>query len=247
MKNFKWIPNWLFPIIRKEQLDRASDEEIRNTFHLTNERIAQAVRPLKKELDPIGIAIQNTLPAVGTVWCKNETESWNGSGFLIANGRFITAAHVTRDAIEIQVTFDEKEIINSNVITADKNIDTAILKIDKIPENIQPLKFASPKNIRIGEQIAVIGSPEGWHNVATAGRISAMNKTFQQPGMPSLQNFILIDADVDPGSSGAPVIDTDGRVVGIVMALIGKHADLGLGQRAVCPVEKILNLIIQTH
>jgi S1-C subfamily serine protease len=247
--NNKWVPKWVEKTISDENWDRMPyDVQKQNTslrthrllYHMMNKE-AQ-----KREADPIENAIQSVLPSVGTVWIKSPKETWNGSGFLMPNNRFATAAHVIEQIpndAKILVTFDQEKYINAKIIATDKTVDFGLLILEEVPENITPLKFAHKEDIQEGQQIAVIGSPSGWHNITTVGRVSAIGQNFSNSNDISLKDMILIDADIDSGSSGSPVIDVNGNVIGIVMAIIGKNSNIGIGQRAVSPSYKIYKII----
>jgi S1-C subfamily serine protease len=238
----KWVPNWVYEAYKNEK-----SREFNNKMNW--DKFAQVVNKVKS-LDGIGLAIQKTMPAVGTVWVKTGEQVWNGSGFLIANKRFVTASHVVKDAgddAKIYVTFDGEKLFECLIGCINPTVDASILILKNEPPGIQPLKFADPAQIVVGEQVAVIGSPSGWHDVATTGIVSAINKDVEYTNDPTLKNMILIDADIEPGSSGSPVVDEDGNVIGIVMALIGEHAEIGVGQRAVTPITKVIEMIQNTH
>jgi len=234
-------------MFREEMLSRLNDKEIKNLFSLRT-RYAQIADVSSRELDPIGIAIQKVLPSICTVWVKEKQETWNGSGFLISPKHIVTASHVIEDIssdAEIFVSFVEENFIGATVIKSSPDIDTGILSLSKYIEDISPLQLCPQNEMIIGEEIAVIGAPAGWQDIVTVGRISAINKNLKLSEDPSFQDIILIDADIEAGSSGSAVINVDGKVVGIVMALIGTHAETGIGQRAVSPAYKVKNLIQQ--
>ena len=96
----------------------------------------------------------------------------------------------------------------------------------------------------MGDLIAVIGAPEGFHDTATVGRISNIHQSLgEQAPSPAWTDIIFIDADIAEGSSGGMVLDMNGRVVGIIMGVTGQHADVGIGENSVCPSNKIGKLL----
>jgi S1-C subfamily serine protease len=97
---------------------------------------------------------------------------------------------------------------------------------------------------RIGDIIATISSPEGWNDTATVGRIANIHQNLGELAPSSAWNdIIFIDADILQGSSGGMVIGTDGLVYGSIVGVTGQNAEIGLGQRAVCPSNKIIALL----
>lgn len=248
--NIKWVPRWAEKIIQDENWDRTQELiQEQNMSVRPHKIIAQLIEQgAIKQADPIELSIQKALPSVGTIWIKTPKEKWNGSGFLLPNNRFLTAAHVVEGISSdssILVTFDDEEFIDAQVISSDSSVDCAVLLLKNTPDNIEPLRFVKSEQIKIGEQVAVIGAPSGWHDIVTVGRISSINQSVKNSNDPAFQDIIFIDADIEPGSSGSPVIDVNGNVIGTVMALIGQHADLGLGQKAVSPASKIVKKLVQ--
>ena len=226
-------------------LNRLNDKEVKELFSLRYKK-AQIQDVSSRALDPIGTAIQNVLPSICSVWIKDKGETWNGSGFLITPKHIVTASPVVEGITpnaEIFVAFQEDKYINAVLLKANPEIDSAVLSLENSIEDITPLQLCPKEEIMIGEEIAVIGSPAGWQDIATVGRISAINKNLRLSEDPSFQDIILIDADIEAGSSGSAVINIDGKVVGIVMAMIGTHAEQGVGQKAVSPAYKVNELI----
>ena len=203
-----------------------------------------------KDVDQLASAINVALPANGTVWVDDNEKKWNGSGFLLKNSRFITAHHVIEglsNEAKISIVFDKDgKTFSATVASEAPEIDVAILVLDQQPEGIRPIMFANPGDITVGEEVAVVGSPGGWQDVVSTGRVSAIDQSLGNLEQ-SLSNFILIDADIEPGSSGSMVIDTDSNIVGMVSAMIGEHAELGVGKKAVIPVAQIINVIKESH
>jgi S1-C subfamily serine protease len=105
------------------------------------------------------------------------------------------------------------------------------------------LQFANSDGIEVGDIVAVIGSPEGFHDTATVGRVSNLHQSINDPNMPAWNDVIFVDADILEGSSGGMVIGTDNLVVGTIMGVTGQHADIGVGENSVCPSNKITNML----
>lgn len=234
---------------RAEQWRKLPKKKQQELININIDNVKEKIIKVK-DLDKLTYAINSALPASGTVYVEDKGQKWNGSGFLLNNGRFITAYHVIEDiskAANIIIMFDRNgPEYPAKVAASSPEIDTAILILLQIPKNIKPVMLANPGDVVVGEQIAVIGSPSGWQNVVTTGRVSAVQQNLGYLEK-SLQDFILIDADIEPGSSGSMVIDTDGKVIGMVSALIGEYAEVGIGKKAVIPVSKLIQLIRQTH
>ena len=113
-----------------------------------------------------------------------------------------------------------------------------------IEKMIPSLKLGNSNTIEVGDIVAVIGSPEGFHDTATVGRVSNVHQTLGESA-PSLawQDIIFVDADILEGSSGGMVIGMDGFVYGLVMGVTGQHADIGIGQNSISPSNKIIELL----
>ena len=196
--------------------------------------------------DPIKKTIQLGLQASCSIYVRSGKKNWSGSGFHIGNNIIITAGHVVpadETLTEILITFDNKNFIPATFLTSDPTIDSGAVKAERIPNNIPTLQFANSDGIEVGDIVAVIGSPEGFHDTATVGRISNLHQSINDPNMPAWNDVIFVDADILEGSSGGMVIGTDNLVVGTIMGVTGQHADIGVGENSVCPSNKITNML----
>jgi len=196
--------------------------------------------------DPIKKTIQLGLQASCSIYVRSGKKNWSGSGFHIGNNIIITAGHVVptdETLTEILITFDNKNFIPATFLTSDPTIDSGAVRAERIPSNIPALQFANTDTVEVGDIVAVIGSPEGFHDTATVGRVSNLHQSINDVNMPAWNDIIFVDADILEGSSGGMVIGTDNLVYGTVMGVTGQHADIGVGENAVCPSNKITNML----
>jgi len=196
--------------------------------------------------DPIKKTIQLGLQASCSIYVRSGKKNWSGSGFHIGNNIIITAGHVVptdETLTEILITFDNKNFIPATFLTSDPTIDSGAVRAERIPSNIPTLQFANSDTVEVGDIVAVIGSPEGFHDTATVGRVSNVHQSINDVNMPAWNNILFVDADILEGSSGGMVIGTDNLVYGTIMGVTGQHADIGVGENAVCPSNKITNML----
>lgn len=220
-----------------------------HSFKLSTELLEWKLRTAQEKFeDPIQKVIQNSLDASCTIMLRANGKTWTGSGFHIGGGLVVTAAHVAPQEMmeapyEVYITFDGKTMFPSTIKISEHQFDVAILYCQGA-ESITPVELADSTTVKVGDIISVIGSPEGWHDTATVGRVSNVN---QHLGMfaptEAWNDIIFIDADILPGASGGMVIGTDGKVIGSVIGVVGQQAEIGIGERAVCPSNKIIALL----
>ena len=144
-----------------------------------------------------------------------------GSGFIYdVNRHIITAYHVVNGLSPIYVMMYDGRVSQANVIGFCPYSDIAVLKVDTIP-SAGPLPMADSSQIHIGESVIAIGSPFSLDNrdSATLGVISQLNRFVDVENVYKA-NFIQFDAAVNPGNSGGPLLNSDGKVIGIVDARI---------------------------
>ncbi|MGP8079396.1 MAG: S1C family serine protease [Dehalococcoidales bacterium] len=145
-----------------------------------------------------------------------------GSGFLIdTNGDIVTNNHVVEGASSVTVTLQNGKTVNAVVVGTDATDDLAVVKIAASSvAGITPLQFDDSNAVQVGQTVIAIGSPYGLMNSVTTGIISGLNRTVTEADSYSytynnLTGMLQTDAAVNPGNSGGPLLDTNGRVIGI--------------------------------
>jgi S1-C subfamily serine protease len=143
----------------------------------------------------------------------------SGSGFVIdGEGHIITNDHVVQDASQYRVRFGAhgKPIV-AKLLGTDPSADLALLKIDPkdAGDDLQPLELGSSKSLHPGDAAIAIGSPFGLEGTVTSGIVSALGRTITAPNGFSISNAVQTDAAINPGNSGGPLLDAQGRVIGV--------------------------------
>jgi serine protease Do len=150
-----------------------------------------------------------------------------GSGFLIdSKGYIVTNNHVIDGANEIMVTLADDQQYKARVIGSDKMTDLALVKIDS-NDDFPFVKMGNSDDLRVGDWILAIGNPFGLGGSVTAGIVSAKSRDIDAG---SYDNFIQTDASINQGSSGGPMFNMQGEVVGINTAIFSSTGgSMGIG------------------
>jgi S1-C subfamily serine protease len=168
-------------------------------------------------IQPSLVLIQSKLP--GT---DGKSEDSLGTGTIVnANGDILTSLHVVANATSIQVTFADGTSSRATIATQQPQNDVAVLKADKLPAQFVPAVLGNPNAMRVGDEAYVVGNPYGLYSSMSAGVISGFNRTFQPTNTNlNLKGLIQIDAAVNPGNSGGPLLNRYGEMIGIVEGLV---------------------------
>jgi putative serine protease PepD len=168
--------------------------------------------------------------------------SASGSGFVIdTQGHIVTNEHVVDGASSLKVRFGENgDAIPVKLLGADRSADLAVLQVDpsKVPGGLHPLTLGSSSNLHPGEPTIAIGSPFGLEGTVTSGIVSALNRTIQAPSGFSISGAVQTDAAINPGNSGGPLLDAQGRVIG-VNSQIATESGSNSGVGFAIPVDQV--------
>ncbi len=150
-----------------------------------------------------------------------------GSGFIVsADGYVLTNNHVVGDADEVTVRLQDGREFSANLVGADSRSDVAVIKIDA--DNLPVLELGDSDALEVGEWVLAIGSPFGLSHSLTAGIVSAKGRS--SVGIADYENFIQTDAAINPGNSGGPLVDLNGKAVGMNTAIFSRSGGyMGIG------------------
>jgi S1-C subfamily serine protease len=156
-----------------------------------------------------------------------------GSGFVIdAEGHLLTNNHVVEGATDITVKLgSDDESYPAKVVGTDPATDVALLKVDVPAERLHPLALGDSSELEVGDPVVAIGNPFGLDRTVTSGIVSALQRQIEAPNGFSISHVIQTDAAINPGNSGGPLIDAEGRVVGINSQIEtgGSGGNVGIG------------------
>ena len=180
------------------------------------------VRAMMPTPSPTGATAGQTAP--------DQEAQFAGSGFIIdPSGYIVTNRHVVINAYSITVTLSDGTRLPAKVIGHPPAIDIALLKVDaKRP--LPMLQFANSEKVNVGDKVLAIGNPLGFGETVTSGIVSALNRN---TGESPYDNFMQTDAAINHGNSGGPLLNMEGKVIGVDTELITPNAastgSIGLG------------------
>jgi serine protease Do len=155
-----------------------------------------------------------------------EKEVAQGSGFLVtADGFILTNNHLVGDAEDIAVQLGDGRKFTGKIVGTDPETDVAVVRIPA--ENLPYVELANSDTLEVGEWVIAIGNPFGLSHTVTAGIVSAKGR--QGMGVSYYEDFIQTDAAINFGNSGGPLLNLDGKAVGINTAIIGPGGNIGIG------------------
>jgi S1-C subfamily serine protease len=163
-----------------------------------------------------------------------ETDHGLGSGVVVDNfGNILTSLHVVNGASTILVTFADGTQSEAEIVLFQPENDIAVIQAYDTPLSLVPAVLGNPNSMRVGDEAFVVGNPFGLYSSMSAGVISGFDRVFQLPDTDiEIHGMIQVDAAVNPGNSGGPLLDRNGYVVGIVTGIINPTEDtffVGIG------------------
>lgn len=168
-----------------------------------------------------------------------------GTGFLIdGEGHIVTNAHVVENAVEVALRADDDQVIPAEVVGLDISTDLAVLRVDPQALGARPLPLGDARGVAVGDPVVAMGNPFGLADTITAGIVSAKQRRIRAPDGFTIEDVIQTDAAVNPGNSGGPLIDLDGRVIGVNSQIAtGGQAQQFAGIAFAIPVSTVREIV----
>jgi S1-C subfamily serine protease len=168
---------------------------------------------LSSELETLVAAVS---PAVVAV----EHARGQGTGVVLTpDGYLLTNSHVVRGQHELSIDFSSGEVLKGRVVGRDARTDLAVVSVDPGTRLVN-LPLAERQKIRVGKIVVAIGNPLSFDRSVSLGVISALDRSLNAGRGSVLEGLIQTDAAINPGNSGGPLIDVEGKIVGINTAII---------------------------
>jgi len=127
----------------------------------------------------------------------------------------VTNAHVVRDATQIWVYFPDDTAAQATILGSDRDSDLAVLRVDVPDDVLVPVELGSSAGLEVGQIAIAIGNPYGYERTLTVGYVSALGRVLRQESGFSIAEVIQTDAAINPGNSGGPLLDSQGKVIGV--------------------------------
>ncbi len=190
----------------------------------------------------VHINTQGVRPASFLMVAKFEG---TGSGSVIdKQGLILTNHHVIEGAKEISVGLSNGVSYPANLVGQDPDSDIAVLKISAPETELVPIEWGDSKNLRVGQRIFPIGNPFGLERTMSTGIISSLNRQFQIRRGAKMRWLIQIDAALNQGNSGGPLLNTRGQLIGMNTAIVSSNGD-SAGVGFAIPVSTIRRIVPQ--
>jgi len=181
-------------------------------------------------------AVQGAIVLVRTTTDALEHDEYlqrsSGSGVVIVNrGKILTSLHVVAGAGRIRVTFADGLQSDATIVSEHPENDIAVLQAVTVPDDLAAASMRPKADLKPGDMVVAVGFPFGIGPSVTAGVVSGLKRQFRTTSGDPLSNLIQFDAAVNPGSSGGPLLNAAGEVVGIVTAMLdpGSGGFAGIG------------------
>ena len=159
-------------------------------------------------------------------------DSGSGSGSIIdARGYIVTNLHVIENAYKIYISLSDGSQYEGTVVGTDSASDIAVLKFDPpAGMELSTIPFGSSENLKVGQKVLAIGNPFGFERTLTTGIVSGLGRPIKNEEGTIIRNMIQTDSAINPGNSGGPLLDTQGRMIGIntmIYSTSGSSAGIG--------------------
>ncbi|MBS3084080.1 trypsin-like peptidase domain-containing protein [Candidatus Pacearchaeota archaeon] len=214
-QNFEKETDGVINVLKQENQYRIG--EIVRSLSQQRTDFENQIEFLKSTQQDFSLVIEEAIKKVVTV----TTDLSAGTGFIVADGSYIiTNNHVIEGSNTIQVQTYANEVYVAELVGADANADIAVLKISG---ELDAFELSDSDEVVIGEKVIAIGNPLGLSFTVTEGIVSALHRE----GPNGLQAYIQTDVTLNPGNSGGPLVNKDGKIIGMANFKVGGAEALG--------------------
>jgi S1-C subfamily serine protease len=216
-----------------------------------SEDIQMALHPLEQQvidhferLSPSVVYVTNLgVRRVGFSRDVTSIPQGTGSGFIWdKSGTIITNFHVINGAQDVEVTLSDGSVWKAKPVGFEPEKDLAVIDIDAPADKLSPIPVGRSSELKVGQTVLAIGNPFGLDHTLTTGVISGLDREINSPARRPIQGVIQTDAAINPGNSGGPLLDSNGRLIGMNTAIFspsGAYAGIGFA----VPVDTIGRMI----
>lgn len=192
---------------------------------------AAAESSIELEDDPFVEVYRETIDGVALLEVHGALRG-QGSAFVYDDEHLLTNHHVVADADEIDVQFADNDWTGAEVVGTDPHTDLGVVAVDDRPSYAEPLSLAE-SSPTVGQSVLALGNPLGLDASATSGIVSGTNRSLEAQTGYQIPAAIQIDAALNPGNSGGPIVDLDGDVVAVSSAGGGDNIGFGIASEVV--------------
>lgn len=237
--------------IQIEEITTSSVEENKSVLPVANSYFTQ------DELQNISI-YEKCNEAVVNINTKVTTYDWflepyvqdggSGSGSIIdKRGYILTNVHVIQNATIIYVSLFDGTQYEAKIVGQDLDSDLAVIKFDP-PEgmDLKTISFGDSTNLKVGQKVIAIGNPFGMERTMTTGIVSGLGRPIQHSNKRIIRNMIQTDTAINPGNSGGPLLNAEGKMIGIntmIMSSSGNSAGVGFAVPSETAVRVVSDLL----
>lgn len=212
-------------------------------------RIFEVVSPSVAYVTTVARAYRQTLLGARAVEIPQGTGSgfvWDDQGHIVTNYHVVQGMKQNGAGCTVRLKQADQEF-PARLIGADPTHDIAVLMIDAPPSALKPIAIASSSDLMVGQRTFAIGNPYGYDYTFTTGVVSALGREIQRQGGLPIQNLIQTDAAISPGSSGGPLLDSGGRLIGMTTAIAAENRAANIGFAIPSDtINKVVTQLIQT-
>lgn len=183
-----------------------------------------------KKASPGVVHIRSTVVRYGFFFQPVPSQGTGSGVILDREGNIVTNSHVVQEARSLEVTLFDGSVFPAVLVSSLKDLDLAVIRIEAPPEKLNPIPLGDSRSLEVGQAVYAIGNPFGFQLTLTKGVVSSLNRTLLTPEGRKLKGLVQTDAAINPGNSGGPLLDREGRLVGINTAILSPSGgSVGVG------------------